>query len=86
MPCICQFFGIAIYIYYNDHVPPHFHAEYAGREARYEIETLRLNKGSLPRRAHNLVLEWADLHRTELIEDWERARRGQPLVEIEPLN
>ncbi len=85
MPCVSQFFGIAIYMHFNDHKPPHFHAEYGGNEALYEIETLRIYAGTLPRRAHNLVIEWADLHRYELAENWQRARRGLPLTEIEPL-
>lgn len=85
MPCISQFFGILIYMYYNDHAPPHFHAIYSGREATYKIDTLQLFSGSLPRRAHNLVLEWADSHREELNADWERARRGEPLSNIDPL-
>jgi hypothetical protein len=86
MPCISQFFGIAIYMYYNDHQPPHFHAEYGGSEARYDIETLRLNRGKLPRRAHSLVIEWADKHRAELMANWDRARRAESLVAIEPLD
>ncbi len=85
MPCVSQFFGIAIYTYYNDHTPPHFHAEYGGNEALYEIESLRIYVGKLPRRAHNLVIEWADLHRTELIENWQRARRGLSVIDIKPL-
>ena len=85
MPCICRFFGIVIYIYHDDHAPPHFHARYAGKEALYEIETLRIYRGSLPRRAHNLVLEWADAHRTELTDNWQRARRREPLQSIKPL-
>jgi hypothetical protein len=85
MPSICRFFGIVIYIYYGDHVPPHFHARYAGREALYEIETLRICRGNLPRRAHNLVIEWADMHRAELMDNWQRARRHEPLQRIEPL-
>ncbi len=85
MPCISQFFGIAIYMYFNDHPPPHFHAEYGGSEALYEIETLRLHKGKLPRRAHNMVIEWADLHRAELMENWNRIRRGEGLIDIESL-
>jgi len=56
-------------MYYNDHAPPHFHAKYGSSEALYEIETLRIYAGSLPRRAHNLVIEWADIHRTELLAD-----------------
>lgn len=86
MPIICQFFGIVIKLYYNDHLPPHFHAEYSDREALYEIETLRVYAGALPRRAHNLVLEWADHHRAELMTAWELARQSQPLGRIEPLD
>jgi hypothetical protein len=86
MPCISQFFGIVIYMYYNDHAPPHFRAEYGGNEALYEIETLRIYAGRLPRRAHNLVIERADLNRAELLEDWQRARQGEPLVNIKPLD
>ena len=86
MPCISQFFGIVIYMYYNDHAPPHFHAEYGGDEALYEIQTLRIYAGSLPRRAHSLVIEWADLHRPELLADWNNARLGEALVNIKPLD
>lgn len=86
MPLISQFFGIVIYMYYNDHAPPHFHAEYAGREALYEIETLKVYAGGLPRRAHNLVVEWADMHRTELLADWNLARSSKPLAPIAPLD
>jgi len=85
MPRVSAFFGIVIYMYYNDHLPPHFHAEYGEREAIYEIDTLDVTRGNLPRRAHALVLEWATLHRNELRDDWERARKEKPLVEIEGL-
>jgi len=47
MPCVCQFFGIAIYFCFSDHAPPHFHAFYGGDEAVYEIETLRVFAGSM---------------------------------------
>jgi hypothetical protein len=85
MPCISQFFGIMIYMYHRDHSPPHFHAEYGEHEALFEIATLKVIRGSLPGRVHNLVLEWADLHREELMEDWLLARRHKPLAQIEPL-
>ena len=85
MPCVSQFFGIAIYMYYNDHLPPHFHAEYAEHEAKFRIETLELLSGELPRRSRALVLEWASLHRPELQANWDRARNGVPLEDIEPL-
>ena len=86
MPCVSRFFGIAIYFYYRDHSPPHFHAEYGDDEAQYSIMTLEVIYGSLPRRVHNLVLEWADLHREELMEDWLLARKHKPLIDIEPLS
>ena len=86
MPRVSEFFGIAIYLYFTDHAPPHFHAEYGGEEALYEIETLRVIGGNLSRRAHNLVLELADKHRTELNDDWLRERQKQSLVDIEPLD
>ena len=66
MPQISNFFGIVIYMYYSDHAPPHFHAEYGEDEAVYTIETLELLRGKLPRRAHGLVMEWASLYRAEL--------------------
>ena len=50
-------------MFYNDHLPPHFHAEYGEYEALYAIETLETIGGELPRRAHALVLEWTALHR-----------------------
>jgi hypothetical protein len=53
---VSEFFGIAIYMYYNDHMPPHFLAEYGEHEAIYEIDTLDVTRGGLPRRAHALCL------------------------------
>ena len=66
MPHICEFFGIVIYMYYNDHSPAHFHAEYAEREATFTIDTLEVLEGELPRRPRAFVIEWASLHREEL--------------------
>ena len=57
MPTISEFFGIVIRMYYNDHLPPHFHAYYAEAESVYATQTLEVLEGGLPRRAHNLVLE-----------------------------
>lgn len=86
MPRISEFFGIVIYMYYNDHQPSHFHAEYAEDEAVYEIDTLGILRGELPRRAHAMVVEWASRHRPELREDWDLARRQLPLKSIDPLD
>lgn len=86
MPTISRFYGILIRMYHNDHAPPHFHAEYAEYEAVYEIDTLEVLRGGLPRRAHALVLEWVTLHRAELQENWNKARAGVPLESVEPLD
>jgi Domain of unknown function (DUF4160) len=85
MPRISQFYGIAIYMYYRDHAPPHFHAIYGEYEAEIEIASATIVDGELPRRAGGLVEEWAEAHREQLQRNWELARAGQPLQAIEPL-
>lgn len=85
MPEICRFYGIIIYIYYNDHQPPHFHAVYGEYEALIVIDTLTLFAGYLPPRAFGLVMEWASLHYGELKEVWQQAMNHQKLNKIEPL-
>lgn len=82
MPRISAFYGIAIYMYYRDHAPPHFHAIYAGSEAVVAIETAEVLGGRLPRRAGALVSEWTAVHRGDLRRAWELARAGQPLPPI----
>jgi hypothetical protein len=84
MPTISSFYGIKITMNYNDHLPPHFHAEYGEKEAVVEIATGDIT-GKLPRRALNLVWAWLDLHQNELVINWEKARKRQPLDPIEPL-
>jgi hypothetical protein len=59
MPELARFFGIVIRMFFNDHQPAHFHAVYEDDEALIEIETLAILRGSLPRRALAMVLEWA---------------------------
>ena len=85
MPEISRFLGIIIAMYYNDHAPPHFHARYGDKEIRVNIENGKIMSGNFPRRAQRLVLEWLDLHRDELLEDWKLAQDRKPLNKIEPL-
>lgn len=85
MPIISRFFGIIIRMFFNDHAPPHFHAEYAEHRAVIDIRTLEVIEGKLPRRALELVLDWAELHREELMGDWELCQQHQQPVEIAPL-
>ena len=85
MPSISRFFGIVIYMYWQDHLPPHFHAEYGEFEAQIDIETLEVLKGNLPRRAKALVLEWAAERRSELRENWQKCLNQEPLSPVDPL-
>jgi hypothetical protein len=85
MPTISQFFGIFIRMFFNDHPPPNFHAEYNEHQAVIGIELLEVLEGHLPRRALSLVLDWAELHRAELLADWELCRTKQAPLKIAPL-
>jgi hypothetical protein len=85
MPRLSQFYGIAIYMYYRDHAPPHFHAIYGDDEAVFDIATGAVTAGRLPRRARALVEDWLAAHRAELQQDWDLAAVGQPLASIPPL-
>ena len=85
MPEISRFFGIVIKMFWDDHNPPHFHAFYAGEWAVIDIHSLSLFAGRLSPRALGLVIEWATLHQQELVDDWRRAQRQEPLVTIAPL-
>ena len=84
MPRISFFLGIAIDMYYKEHAPPHFHAEYGDFEVTIEIES-GIVSGRFPRRALNLVLEWTMLHKEELLKNWELAARRLQLNQINPL-
>jgi hypothetical protein len=85
MPEISRFLGIVIAMLYNDHVPPHFHVRYGDHYAAVVIDPPALLAGSLPPRVLGLVIEWATLHRDELLADWERARGQLPLHPVAPL-
>jgi hypothetical protein len=85
MPEISRFFGIVIKMFFDDHNPPHFHAEYGDKVALIDIRNLSLFSGKLPPRVLGLVIEWATLHRQELLDDWERAKAQEALDKIAPL-
>lgn len=85
MPTISIFYGIVIQMFWQDHAPPHFHAIYGEDEVLIDIRTLVVLEGHLPRRALALVLEWAQEHRDELIEDWNLCVTNQHPKKIAPL-
>lgn len=88
MPEIARFFGIVIRMYLEAggvHHRPHFHAYYQEAVGVWAIDNVQLIAGSLPRRQKRLVFAWAELHRDELLRNWERLQAGHPPVKIEPL-
>jgi hypothetical protein len=85
MPIISTFYGILIQMFWSDHAPPHFHALYAEHEVLIDIRTLDVLEGEMPRRAIALILEWAQEHRAELMEDWELCAGNQQPNKIRPL-
>ncbi len=85
MPQLSRFYGIVLYMYFLDHNPPHFHAWYGEYKCEISILDLSILEGSLPNRAFVLVLEWAAIHREELLQNWNLAKEGKPFNTIEPL-
>jgi len=88
MPEIARFFGVIIRMYLEageKHHYPHFHAYYQDLVAIYNIETIELISGKLPRRQQRFVEAWAELHQEELLENWERLQKGQAPTKIDPL-
>jgi Domain of unknown function (DUF4160) len=85
VPSISRFHGIVISIYYDDHAPPHFHAQAAGRIARVRMDNCEALTNDLTRKQLALVRSWAAIHQDELEENWRRARNSETLIQIEPL-
>ena len=85
VPIISVFFGIVVRMFYKEHEPPHFHAEYQGQQGKFDFEG-RMTVGTVQSgTALRLIREWADLHRGELEQNWEKMKAGRPLDRIQPL-
>lgn len=84
MPVISRFLGIIISMFWDDHAPPHFHAKYGEYEITVEIRS-GVVQGAFPKRALRHVLEWHELHKDELMADWELCRQAEMPKPIEPL-
>jgi hypothetical protein len=84
MPEIARFLGIVIGMFFSEHGVPHFHAVYGEFKITVEIESGQV-RGEFPPRAQRLVLEWAALHKPELLDNWDRARQRKPLNPVAPL-
>jgi len=85
MPTLSFFYGIRITMYWNDHPPPHFHAEFSGYRAVFDIQKMEMSRGRLPTGAKLLVLEWMKLHQAELLEAWDKCSKEIPPSKITPL-
>jgi hypothetical protein len=85
VPVISRFFGIIVRMFYQDHDPAHFHAEYQGEKAKFsfsgELLVGRITSGT----ARRLIKEWAALHQEELQANWERMKAGETMEQIPPL-
>ncbi|NOT31297.1 MAG: DUF4160 domain-containing protein [Planctomycetes bacterium] len=84
MPKISEFYGVAIYMYHDEHAPPHFHAKHGGASAAFTFDG-RVLHGRVHPRVLRLVLEWTRIHLAELELNWSLARKGGQLVQIPPL-
>ena len=86
MPIISMFFGVVIRMFYDEHNPPHLHAEYQNNKTVFDFQG-NIIKGSLSSKtATKLVREWIDIHINELKEDWELARESKEIKKIAPLD
>jgi len=85
MPELSRFLGITVAMYFKDHSPPHFHALYNEYDAEIEIRNLTILEGKLPPRVLGLVMEWAELHKDELLIDWDLLQKGEKYNKIQPL-
>ncbi len=87
MPTLSMFYGIIIRMYYapKEHPPPHFHAYYGDYQVIVDIDSCSISKGDFPRRQARLVEAWAELHRDELLADWQLVMNGEPPLTIKPL-
>lgn len=88
MPIISMFFGILVSIFYGDneqHHTPHIHVRYQGRKASIAIDDGRILAGDFPPRQLRMVQVWIDIHRDELMADWELAVNGDEPFRIAPL-
>lgn len=85
MPEVSLFYGIRITMYYEDHNPPHFHAEYNGNKVLIEIENATVLKGLFPLKQLKLVLAWSEIHKEELFNNWKLIQEYEEINNIEPL-
>jgi len=85
MPEISRFLGIKIFMYFNEHNPPHFHVEYNEYKASIDIKTFGVMEGKLPSKVLGLVVEWAEDYQSELLTNWDNIKETGEYIKIKPL-
>jgi hypothetical protein len=87
VPELSRFRGIVVAMYYLDHDPPHVHAAHGGRRTRVTISPPAIidEQDRIDPRAERFLLEWIALHEHDLLRNWDRARRHEPLERVPPL-
>jgi len=85
MPELSRFLGIVIMMYFDDHNPPHFHVKYNDYRALVSIKDLAILSGDLPSPVLRPVTEWAEMHKDELMKNWEMIQKTGNCFKIEPL-
>ena len=86
MPYVSFFVGIIIRMFHDEHNPPHFHAEYQGQRAVFDMDGNLMRGRMKSRTAKSLIKKWAKIHHHELVENWDRARRDEEIRTIDPLD
>jgi len=72
-------------MHFKDHNPPHFHVQYGEYKAAIAINGLGLLEGDLPSRILGYVIEWASMHKQELMNDWNMLQSAGKYFKIPPL-
>jgi hypothetical protein len=85
MPIVSEFFGIKVMMFWRKHMPPHFHAEYSGRQCQIDIVNGVVLEGFIPGSQLKLLLAWCELHKTELLANWQKAKEHGEIHKIDPL-
>lgn len=88
MPVISMFYGLIVMMYFFDtkkHNLPHIHVKYQNDEAVFSITDGELLEGSLPNNKKRLIAAWIEIHKEELMADWQLASEGQQIFKIDPL-
>ena len=88
MLVISMFYGLIVAMYYlaiKQHKLPHIHVKYGELEAVYEIPNGNVLEGSLPSNKERLVQAWIEIHKEDLMANWQLAVGGNRIFTIDPL-